>query len=69
MRVSVTQHVIIFILVVEQGLNICDSGILIQLDFLDIIHRPIFYLKQRCRDWILSSAAGKAYSVGPNRKS
>jgi hypothetical protein len=27
--------------------------------FLDIIHRPVLYLKQRFEDWILSPSSGK----------
>jgi hypothetical protein len=39
--------------------------------FLEIIHRPVSYLKQRFGDWILSSSTRsgkKPYSDGPNRK-
>jgi hypothetical protein len=30
-----------------------------QLLFLDIIHRHVFYLKQHFGDWILSTSSGK----------
>jgi hypothetical protein len=37
---------------------------------LDIIRRPVFYLKpRRFRDWILSQSSGGTYSDEPNRKS
>jgi hypothetical protein len=29
------------------------------IEFLDIIHRPVFYLKQRSGDWILPPSSGK----------
>jgi hypothetical protein len=34
---------------------------------LDVIHRLVFYLKQRFGDWILSPSSDGTYSVGPNR--
>jgi hypothetical protein len=34
---------------------------------LDIIHRPVFYLKtRRFGDWILSSSSSGTYLDGPN---
>jgi hypothetical protein len=36
---------------------------------LDIIHRPVFYLKTCFGNWILSPSSGGTYSDGPNKKS
>jgi hypothetical protein len=33
------------------------------LTILKVIHRPVFYLKQRFGDWILSPSSGGTYSV------
>jgi hypothetical protein len=41
----------------------------VTITILDIIHRPVFYLKQRLGDWILSPSSGWKYSVGSNRSS
>jgi hypothetical protein len=39
----------------------------VTITILNIIHRPVFYLKtQRFGDWILSSSSGGTYSEGPN---
>jgi hypothetical protein len=35
--------------------------IIITSIILEITHRPVFYLKQRFRDWILSSSSGGTY--------
>jgi hypothetical protein len=35
--------------------------------FLDIMHRPVYFSKQRFGAWILSPSSGGTYSVGPNR--
>jgi hypothetical protein len=35
----------------------------IVITVLDNIHRPVFYLKQRFEDWILSPYSGRTYSV------
>jgi hypothetical protein len=40
----------------------------ITIAILDIIHRPVFYLKQRFGDWILSPFYGGNYLVGPDRE-
>jgi hypothetical protein len=39
--------------------------IIISITILDIIHSPVFYLKQCFGDWILSPSSGGTYSVGP----
>jgi hypothetical protein len=37
------------------------------ITILDIIHRPVFYLKIQCfGNWILSSSSGGTYLDGPN---
>jgi hypothetical protein len=39
----------------------------ITITILDIIHLPVFYLKQRFGDWIRSPSSGWTFSVGPSR--
>jgi hypothetical protein len=36
------------------------------ITIMDIIHRRVFYLKQRFGDCILSSSSGGTYSEAPN---
>jgi hypothetical protein len=43
------------------------AALRINIILLDIIHRPVYFSKQRFGDWILSPFSGKTYSVGPNR--
>jgi hypothetical protein len=47
--------------------NILCHLINITITILDIIHGPVFYLKQHFGHWILSPTSGTTYSVGPNK--
>jgi hypothetical protein len=53
------------------SVGLCGWHINITITILNIIHRPVFYVKetQRFRDCSLSPSSGGAYSDGPNRKS
>jgi hypothetical protein len=51
------------------GLWLWYINIRVTITILDIIHRPVFFLKtRRFGDWILSLSSGRIYSNGSNRK-